>query len=108
MEASDNYAELLPEEPTLEDVGGEQSVLDDVIKARADAVKFLEFMHSDGWDAHTDENGVTLTTKAIEGSDLLMSKVVAEVNVSATDAMKSFRDFGKSESNRSFWAGVDS
>lgn len=95
MEAVENIDELFPEEPTLDEAGGEQKVLDDMLKARADGKKFMELMGATDWEVHTDKDGVKLETKKYEGSDLLMSKVTTEVNVSASNALKAFRDFGK-------------
>lgn len=95
MEAGQDINELFPEEPTLDDAGGDQKTLDDMLKAREDGKKFMELMSATGWETHTDKNGVKLETKSYEGSDLLMSKVVTEVNVSASNALKAFRDFGK-------------
>ena len=88
--------ETFPEEPTLEDAGGEQKVLDDMLRARESGAKFFELIKKDDWEVHTDKNGVLLETRPYEGSDLLLSKVTTEVNVSATNALKAFRDFGMS------------
>jgi len=89
------YADNFPEEPTLEDAGNDETVLGHMNESRVKAFKYFEYLNKDDWEVHTDKSGVKLQTRAYEGSDLLMVKVEMEVNVSASNALKAFRDIGK-------------
>mmetsp|Transcript_32844 Transcript_32844/g.29141 ORF Transcript_32844/g.29141 Transcript_32844/m.29141 type:complete len:225 (-) Transcript_32844:39-713(-) len=86
------YTSQLPEEPTLEDAGNDAGVLKHMIESRTDAVSFLELKDKTDWAVHNDKDGVVLKTRAIEGSDIYMIRCEMELNISATDAMKAFRD----------------
>ena len=96
MEGADSpYAENFPEEPTLEDADNDETILEHMKEARTSAFKYFEYLNKDDWTVHTDKNGVKLQTRKYEESDLLMVKVEMEVNVSASNALKAFRDTGK-------------
>ena len=89
---SADYASLMPEEPTLEDAGNDETALEHMKEARKDAGLFFTLKDKSDWEEHTNKNGVVLYTRKEETSDLLMVKVEMEVNMSATDALKAFRD----------------
>ena len=86
------YLELLPEEPTLEDAGNDEETLKFMKSNREKAVQYFEYVNGDDWTNYADKNGVKLDTRPFEGSDLCMIKLEMEVNTSAVNALKAFRD----------------
>uniref|UniRef100_A0A7S3NC28 START domain-containing protein n=1 Tax=Euplotes harpa TaxID=151035 RepID=A0A7S3NC28_9SPIT len=91
MEAS-GIGSLLPAEPTLEDAGNDQVVLDLMLKAREKLQEAFDLSQTDGWDSVKEGKGISLWKKKESDSNINILKRSMEVNASIEKVLEFYRD----------------